>query len=74
MPKNILGGGDLRNEILQHITREAARVRQSHQRQSAFDGGRQQRIKIISDLDDTVWCRCAFPPLSLSFLRGETFP
>jgi hypothetical protein len=46
----IPAGGDLRNEILQHIKREAKKVRRARQT------SRQGRIKIISDLDDTVWC------------------
>ena len=50
LPGAIIGSGDLRNEILQHFNREAGAVRRH-----ARSKGR-PRIKIISDLDDTVWC------------------
>ena len=65
---NIIGGKDLRDEILQHIKREAAQVRRASTA-SAFGAPEEEgksappqappgkpRIKIISDLDDTVWC------------------
>ena len=58
---NIIGGKDLRDEILQHIKREAAHVRRTNAIATAAQAGSsgpqaKPRIKIISDLDDTVWC------------------